>query len=331
MQPTRYCRAIAGVLVALLLLAAADATAQPAPQPPTVGLAPACGALGTQITATGSGWGAATEIQVLWNPVEGASNAPLATTGVNRSNGTIRASFAVPPNFRPDNTVQFVGTPVEPGAQPIQVSQLFRIPCGAPAAPPGAPLTTTRPAAAGRWTSASLSVPRLRSQAAVVGSQVLFVGGLTDAPGPNVVDVYDSTSDQWSTASLSGRRPQHPPVVVVGSKVIIAGEDGIDIYDSSTATWTTATLPTRRPYGLVAATAGTKALFAGGQQAGESPTVDVYDAASGSWSTAALAEARDSPTTAVVDGKVVFAGGEISCRGCGPRVLAAVDVYHSPP
>jgi hypothetical protein len=99
----------------------------------------------------------------------------------------------------------------------------------------------------------------------------------------NVVDIYDSSSNTWSTHTLSQARA-NLAATTVGTKAIFAGGSGsnvVDIYDSSSNTWSTATISQARS-SLAATTVGTKAIFAGGYKAifaGEtwySNVVDIY-------------------------------------------------------
>src|SRR5262249_24421890 len=70
---------------------------------------------------------------------------------------------------------------------------------------------------AGPWSLATLSQPRTVEVALTVGTKALFAGGVvaageTDSRGTelvtptDVVEIYDSATDQWSTARLSVRR-----------------------------------------------------------------------------------------------------------------------------
>jgi hypothetical protein len=105
-------------------------------------------------------------------------------------------------------------------------------------------------AATGQWSTARLSQPRLSPAAAVVGTRVLFAGGLVgwwggpDARASDVVDIYDSATGQWSTAHLSQARTGLVSAVV-GGQVLFAGggigpdgaqaSDVVDLYLSAPA------------------------------------------------------------------------------------------------
>src|SRR4051812_6629352 len=127
-------------------------------------------------------------------------------------------------------------------------------------------------------TAGGLSQERYQVRAASVGREALFAGGCTDPQQSDfsrisdVVDIYDSATDHWRSATLSQARIDMG-VTTVGSKVLFAGgftrpKEGsysaaVDIYDSVTGAWSTAALSHARA-SRVAATAGTKALFTAG-------------------------------------------------------------------
>lgn len=86
----------------------------------------------------------------------------------------------------------------------------------------------------------------------------------------------------------------------------------VNIYDASTNTWSTPTTGLSEPrYWLAAGAGRTKVLFAGGSTGGTGVTnkVDIYDTATGNWSSSTLSQARWWPAAASVDNKILFAGG----------------------
>ena len=185
----------------------------------------------------------------------------------------------------------------------------------------------------GMWSTQRLSVPRFGMGAASVGTKVLFAGGQNSIsldPGQvptvtDVVDIFDTSTNTWSTHTLSTPRG-FLGAATVGTKVLFAGgwlgdihgqtTGRVDIYDSETDTWTTAELSVAR-HRIAAAVLGDLVLFAGGTSGSqpegtftEYSTVDVYDARSGTWSVGpSLAEARHDPEVAVVGNQALFAGG----------------------
>jgi len=165
-----------------------------------------------------------------------------------------------------------------------------------------------------------ISEQRDQMAAAVTGDKILFAGGLILPGAPptlsKTVDIYDVSTNNWSTAQLSEAR-MSLAAAAAGNKVLFAGGyDGsgysktVDIYDAATNSWSTAQLSEARS-GVVAAAAGNKVLFAGGYYVNGtwSKTVDIYDAVANKWSTAQLSEARGGLGAAAAGNKVLFAGG----------------------
>ena len=61
----------------------------------------------------------------------------------------------------------------------------------------------------GMWTADSLSVGRFGHAGAAVGDLIMFAGGYTNTgnyPTTDVVDIYNTSTDTWSTAQLSQKR-----------------------------------------------------------------------------------------------------------------------------
>ncbi|MEJ7588795.1 MAG: hypothetical protein WKI04_14660 [Ferruginibacter sp.] len=88
-----------------------------------------------------------------------------------------------------------------------------------------------------------------------MGNKVFFAGGNWGIYAVNTVDVYDLTTNAWSTASLSTRR-NFITAVSANNKVYFTGGDPwigqtsnvIDIYDNNTGVWSTSTLQVSRGY-----------------------------------------------------------------------------------
>ena len=182
-----------------------------------------------------------------------------------------------------------------------------------------------------KWTTTHLSQPRTAMGSAVgfdgLHHIAVFAGGYDWSSGEvtDRVDLYNFTTQQWSTASLSEARGFVAASSLYG-KIYIAGgmrddntpSDRVDIFDPETNTWTIASLCEPRAFfGENAATACGKIFFAGGGQLDletkswvtSSNVMDVYDGITGIWSV----EYLDHPLInhAVVSGgnEVVFAGG----------------------
>lgn len=149
------------------------------------------------------------------------------------------------------------------------------------------------------WSTIQLSEPRTALAVASLGNKVFFAGGVKALGFQNVVvsdkvDIYDISSNSWSTATLSEARTGIA-ATTVGDKVIFAGGDYFgwwpvssrtDIYNATTNTWSTASLSEARS-SLAAITLNNRAFFAGGITGFTTPSshkVDIFDNSTGAWS-----------------------------------------------
>jgi hypothetical protein len=184
----------------------------------------------------------------------------------------------------------------------------------------------------------TLSDARIELVSATIGSKIFFAGGQSATGYPSRVDIYDITTNTWSTAELSSVNRLGMATATVGNKVFFAGgielDNGIttsrvDIYDATTNSWSTAELSKARAY-LAAATIGNKVFFAGGGSFDPSfvgsNVVDIYDNASNTWTTATLSTGRSSLTANAVGNKIYFAGGA-SGPGVANNVSTRIDIY----
>ena len=196
------------------------------------------------------------------------------------------------------------------------------------------------------WRSTRLSVPRWRPDHAVIDDSVVVIAGgcadnMSNCLPADTVDVYDATSDTWTTTQLSAAR-FGIATAVVGTKAILAGgcvrkshrcdqsSDRVDIFDASTKSWHSTTLPQPRYY-LEAVTVGSEALFYGEtdpSNCNPSDSVDIYNVTTDTWTSAKLSVARCEIAVISVGSKVIFAGGGIACQAC-EHPLDVVDIYES--
>jgi len=166
---------------------------------------------------------------------------------------------------------------------------------------------------------------------ASAGNKILFGG----------VDIFDLTTQAWSTAGRAGSSDGHfsPTVVAAGNKIFFAGGytgDGTfssktaDVYDVSSNKWSVFSLS--QPGGeIAAATVGTKVFFAGGDKAFNygirETTVDIYDLSTNSWSAQMLNEAKVFGHSATsVNNRIYFAGGYTDNYNNG-FVTRRIDIY----
>jgi hypothetical protein len=182
--------------------------------------------------------------------------------------------------------------------------------------------------------TAHLSVPRFDLVAAGAGNDALFAGGLFDfgsGPPGDAVDIYDTTTHQWSTGALPEPKVDLA-AATLGDKAFFAGginidatSDAVDIFDASDHTWSVAHLSAARA-DLSATSVAGKALFAGGRDESVSNVVDIYDGATGHWSSAKLSIARYDMTAFTVGHLAIFAGGLTTTDGTSPTG-SYFDVY----
>jgi len=171
----------------------------------------------------------------------------------------------------------------------------------------------------------TLSQGRTGITVASTGNKILFAGGVNFSSGLSRVDIYDLTTNTWSTAELCTGR-YNISSVAIGNKIFFAGGetsdgtwpvDSVDIYDVSANRWTTTHLSVAG-HSIAGAAVGNKVLFAGGDHGfngtvglNRATQVDIYDLNSSTWSTALLSETKRGGLSAVtVNNKIYFAGGE---------------------
>ncbi|MGI8637502.1 MAG: hypothetical protein ACR2KZ_19060 [Segetibacter sp.] len=103
---------------------------------------------------------------------------------------------------------------------------------------------------------------------ASAGNKIMFAPGYLSGTFTSSVDIFDITTNSWSTAKLSQPRAG-VATAVLGYTIFFRGRGNgnpssrVDIYDAATNTWTTTELSEARG-SICSATAGKKVLFAGG-------------------------------------------------------------------
>jgi len=167
-------------------------------------------------------------------------------------------------------------------------------------------------------------------------------GYFADPRYTNRVEVYDGTSNSWTSLSLSNKR-EVGGAGAAGDYVFFAGGTGrddisgpvyiyrtVDIFNSVTGSRIVNQLTKARGTISVGA-AGTQILFAGGWYWDitytilETDRVDIYDVSTSTWSTATLSEKRQNMAVATVGDLVIFAGGLNSNIG----LVKNVDIYNT--
>ena len=163
-------------------------------------------------------------------------------------------------------------------------------------------------------------------------SAARFAGGRTSTQADSfspVVDIYDSTTDRWSTTQLPAA--QALTVGSSGSLAVFRHQQSdarvvLDIFDTATGRWLSRAAP--RP--------GTNPVVSGGRLIlltqtlnDTSATVDVYDLAADAWSTITLSVPRAGPAVATVGTRTLLAGG-LSDRSLAAPASDAVDILDAP-
>jgi len=193
------------------------------------------------------------------------------------------------------------------------------------------------------WTTAQLSQARFGMGTSVLGNKIFFGGGFRPQLFPNTttcyignswypetrssaVDIYDASTNTWSTAQLNA--PRTPQGASVGNKVLFAGGDEwsssafpsnlIDSYDGSTNSWTHGSLSESKGLPQIA-TSTNKLFLAGGATildgdyfGGITKRIDIYDAVTGQWSQDFLSIERASMGSIGANNKIYWAGGVVA-------------------
>lgn len=196
---------------------------------------------------------------------------------------------------------------------------------------------------AGIWSTAMLSVARQDISSASVGSKMIFAGGWTYATSGAVilkdkVDIYDATTNTWSTANLSTPR-YGMKVSVIGSKVYFAGGTAktnslskrIDIYDSATNTWSFINMPAAKT-GYAKVDMGNRIFYAGGAMLSSNTltnTINIYDVVTNTWSMDYLPVNRYMATAVRVLNTAIFAGG-LNTVAAPYIPVNRIDLYADP-
>ena len=178
----------------------------------------------------------------------------------------------------------------------------------------------------------NLSIKRQVGAVVTSGNKIFFAGGTTPPTSPGLhpssrVDIYDVSTNTWSTAELSQAR-WGLTAVAAGTKVYFAGGTGlsgsraaqssrIDVYDLAADSWSTLELPRPGWYSSVVGAGGI--YFAGGT------AIDIYNPSSNTWSSKSLSQPRYQITATNMQGKLFFAGGSSSING--GTAYSTIDYY----
>lgn len=200
----------------------------------------------------------------------------------------------------------------------------------------------------GTWhTAAPTPMKRTEVAAAMVDGKIYVVGGFEKPGLGNIlnfaitpaVEVYDPTTDRWTSKAPLPVGLHHVGSGVVGGRLYIIGgysKSGLSVwnpvatvyaYDSATDSWSErASMPTAR--GALSVTEHEGMLYAigGYDRKSNNAQVEVYDPARNQWtSVASLPTPRDHLATATAAGKIYAIGGRLD--GDYSRNLPIVEMY----
>lgn len=189
-------------------------------------------------------------------------------------------------------------------------------------------LVTIYDDATGQITSAGLSIDRTQLGAGSVGNLAFFAGGRSGGPlvfnnNSTRVDIYNSSTSQWSLAELSQARA-NMGVASAGSKILFAGGasygfgyvsgpnpylgivptnyNTVDIYDTATNQWSVSQLPRVSGEYLAAVSIGNQIWFA------QKGLLDIYDVSTGQWSADSIPLQNNNYSVTRAGNKILFVG-----------------------
>ena len=186
----------------------------------------------------------------------------------------------------------------------------------------------------GDWDTAYLSEARFAMGETVVGDVAVFAGGDNFNTFSGQIDLYNFTTDTWSTLSMILPRG-YCAANAAGDKLMIVGgmtnrynsnsaTNFIEIYDFTDETWDYGEFPNPRAFIEPAFTLGNNVYFvAGGNFNASAPgwmsssnIIDIYDTESGQWSVEYLTHDLINHTVTALDntsfGSYLFVAGGAS-------------------
>ena len=155
---------------------------------------------------------------------------------------------------------------------------------------------------------------------------LLYVAGGAGNPslcpisGCTTLEVYDPSSDSWSTLAPMPTARSSPGAAVIGGRLYVAGGfDGgpslttLEAYDPGSDSWddTLAPMPAGRGNPAVAAFGGQLFVFGGDSGGSGTTTVYVYDPSTDTWATkpAAIPAPMNGAAAAVIGNLIYLVGG----------------------
>jgi N-acetylneuraminic acid mutarotase len=181
----------------------------------------------------------------------------------------------------------------------------------------------------GHWIKGTpVSTIRGETRLGTANGMVYFIGGLMDEwKASPLLDMYDPTTDTWTSKSPLPAAANHPGVATLDGKIYVSGGFNspdftfnlktLWVYDPATDKWATlADMPEVRAAHLMMPING-KLYVVGGDGPADPTSVWMYDPATDKWDTslAHMTSTRDHLAGAVVDDKLYVMGGRWQHKG----------------
>lgn len=187
-------------------------------------------------------------------------------------------------------------------------------------------------------TRASLPTPEGGPASASINGKLYVVGGISQSafnnPRNGVVQVYDPTTNTWTTGSSMPTARAYAAAVEINGQLYVVGgtptgtsyTGALEVYDPGTDTWTSkAPMPTPRQLLVVAAVNGLLYAIGGDPGDGTPDTVvnEVYDPATDTWTTdAPMPTSRYGMASGVINATVYVVGGATGFGSGVPQDIA---------
>ncbi len=199
------------------------------------------------------------------------------------------------------------------------------------------------------WTNGSpIPTPRTEVSATAVGGSVYVIGGFNAQGQPtNIVEVYNTKNNTWSSAAPLPHPLHHTAAATsFDSKIYVIGgyldsqwnpSNRLFIYDPPKNQWHEGKrMPTARGAltanfvgGILYAVGGQSFLSSSSSPSGILTTNEAYDPPSNTWKTKApMLSARHHAASSVVSGKLYVIGGRVA--GISPTVNVDVNEVYDP-
>lgn len=175
---------------------------------------------------------------------------------------------------------------------------------------------------------AAMPTPRRLLGVAVLNDRVYAVGGAAGVTDSDLLEVYDPSTNTWSTrTSMKYARSALAAAAAGGTVYAIGGMNYgsvVEAYDPATDTWKEKTsMPTGRDHHAAVEAGGSIYVIGGASSGSVLATVEVYDPATDAWVTKTPMPTARSHLLAVAIGGAIYAIGGTS----EPTPLSVVEAY----